>query len=128
MKTDEELFDIQQKAWSRLNRGGSIRPSEIEPTGGQCRDRAFLISTGDAEWWACWYPQMGGYCGKCIVILSKTGCVSNTCFEVVVWHNGDFPFSGESPAHLHHCDPQQFIDFGNTVANLQKRNPPHKED
>lgn len=35
-----------------------------------------------------------------------------------VWHNGEFPFEGRdgepaiSPARLHHCDGQQFVDFG----------------
>ena len=47
------------------------------------------------------------------------------CFEVYVWHDGEFPFDdsgdrGENgPAHLHHCMPSQFVEFGNLVLKLQ---------
>lgn len=37
-----------------------------EPTGDECEKRAYLP---DCDGYACWYPQMGGYHAKCVVIL-----------------------------------------------------------
>lgn len=64
---------------------------------------------------ACWYPQMGGYGGKCLIYANGSGC-----FDVYVWHDGEFPFTevGRAPTHLHHCDAQQFIDFGKFAQEL----------
>jgi len=71
---------------------------------------------------ATWYPQMGGYCGKCIVVPI------GDCFDAYVWHDGDFPFSGDAPpTFLHHCDPQQFIRFGTGVAQFLGAQPPPSE-
>ncbi len=69
---------------------------------------------------AAWYPQMGGYGALCWV---RFGCydgdppTSIPGFDVVVWHDGEWPFSGDDelgrePAHLHHCSADQFIEFG----------------
>lgn len=85
-----------------------------EPTSEQCSANAEV----GKRMWAAWYPQMGGYVGKCVV--EDLG----GCFDVWVWHDGEFAFGGEqeeapSPAHLHHCDPEQFIRFGETVKRLQ---------
>lgn len=83
-------------------------------------------------WIACWYPQMGGYCGKAVIRWDSG------CFEAYVWHDGDFPFStGEElwpptyddygnavtrykePAFLHHCSADQFIAFGEFAESLR---------
>jgi hypothetical protein len=87
-----------------------------EPTPEQCSTHADL---GDG-WIAIWYPQMGGYVGRAVVKYSY-----NSCFEAYVWHDGEFPFDGEDiygdvrlPRHLHHCDPDQFISFGEQVKRL----------
>jgi hypothetical protein len=73
--------------------------------------------------WACWYPQMGGYVAKAVVVRD------GDCWNVYVWHNGDFPFSGmderwpgepvPSPSELHHCDAEQFIGFGQFLQSLE---------
>lgn len=36
-----------------------------------------------------------------------------------VWHDGEFPFDdSRKPAFLHHCMPEQFIEFGEFVLEL----------
>lgn len=71
-------------------------------------------ATTGAELYATWYPQMGGYVARCVIALYDNGC-----FDAYIWHDGDFPFTDEPPHHLHHCDAQQFIDFGNFVLSKQ---------
>ena len=87
-----------------------MRPTE--PTGEQCTARHRFIFDGRRAV-ACWYPQMGGYCSKA-VLVDHGGC-----FQAYVWHDGEFPFGdGRAPRELHHCDPQQFIDLGELAAGL----------
>lgn len=87
-----------------------------EPTSEECAAHARV-----GEGWACWYPQMGGYVGKAVATLD------HGCWDVYVWHDGDFPFSGDSvwpgepapsPTLIHHCDPGQFIAFGQFLEGL----------
>lgn len=88
-----------------------------EPTSAQIRDHETIEWCGFTLH-ATWYPQMGGYVGKCWVAPLGNG----GCFDVWVWHDGEFPFSerpGTQPAFLHHCDPGQFVDFGQWVASLE---------
>lgn len=89
-----------------------------EPTPEECSSRAKI-----GEGWACWYPQMGGYVGKCVVVPSD-----GTCFDAWVWHDGEFPFSANTsdcgPTRLHHCDPEQFVRFGELVASLKGASSP----
>jgi len=62
------------------------------------------------------YPQMGGYCSRSIVESAGVG----DCFDVAIWHDGEFPFDdGRPPTGLHHCDPMQFVSFGLTVIEKQ---------
>lgn len=99
-----------------------------EPTGDQCENNEIVFETKDQIGVAVWYPQMGGYAGKCVVILDRIWqtdgrCSIGGCFECFVWHDGSFPFGDEtepgcSPAHLHHCDPEQFIRFGEKVKKM----------
>jgi len=70
------------------------------------------------EWkfFAIWYPQMGGYVGKAVIAICGNGC-----FEAFIWHDGSFPFNGDSfPAHIHHCMARQFIEFGEDIIKLQE--------
>ncbi len=90
-----------------------------EPTGDHCNHN--IMSTWNGErTMAIWYPQMGGYNGKAVVV----GPCEEGCFNVYVWHDGEFPFSqgdeGRGPAFLHHCDPKQFEMFGQIVRLFQQ--------
>ena len=87
-----------------------------EPTGDECNSN-MVVTFNEVDCHACWYPQMGGYVGKCWVVPQNSGC-----FRVYVWHDGNFPFTDEDDdrtvATIHHCNADQFIDFGNFVKTL----------
>jgi len=83
-----------------------------------------VIDFGDVKWTACWYPQMGGYVAKAWASLSSSEQKETSCFEVCVYHDGEFPFDESTPgapgnpAYLHHCSADQFIKFGNFLKTL----------
>jgi len=90
-----------------------------EPTGEQCNKCARVDFNGRRAF-ATWYPQMGGYCSKSVIVED------GQCFGAFVWHDGQFPFSDDghacddcgsrrSPAYIHHCDASQFVNFGQRV-------------
>jgi hypothetical protein len=84
-----------------------------EPTADECTRRAKVMDHG----WAGWYPQMGGYVSKCVAVPA------GDCWDVYVWHDGDFPFrEGRPPRELHHCEPAQFVEFGNWLIQLRDGN------
>lgn len=91
------------------------------PTLEQASDNSEMRWTdvnGEQVGFACWYPQMGGYVARCIIHPHNNGC-----FDAYVWHDGEFPFDetdGRSPARIHHCDAQQFIEFGKFAAGVCK--------
>lgn len=100
-----------------------------EPTSDQCTAREAFEFRGRPSF-AAWYPQMGGYGSHCIVVPCNNANPDDKpgdgCFDVYVWHDGEFPFSRandlargdlpRSPAHLHHCSAEQFVRFGTEVA------------
>jgi hypothetical protein len=95
-----------------------------EPTLEECSSNA-RVGPGHA----CWYPQMGGYVARAVVV--PNGSV-NACFDVAIWHDGEFPFSGDTdPGRqciwLHHCDPEQFVRFGEWVKTLPGMGETHTE-
>ncbi len=99
-----------------------------EPTGDQCNAEAKVYETEHLVGYAMWYPQMGGYVGKSVIVLDKKWTDGGHyqvggCFEAYVWHNGEFPFSEEDgdPAQIHHCDPKQFVRFGNAIQALNEQ-------
>jgi hypothetical protein len=103
-----------------------IENTPPEPTPEQCSTHA-RIEHGGHTYFACWYPQMGGYVGKCLVLVytSQDEPVERPCFDAYVWHDGEFPFSdarGTSlkPARLHHCGADQFIEFGQHVQSFAR--------
>lgn len=62
---------------------------------------------------------MGGYCGKAVALINESS--EESCFDVYVWHDGQWAFGDDQePAEMHHCDPDQFIEFGRTVKRFQK--------
>jgi len=76
---------------------------------------------------ALWYPQMGGYSGKCVVVGGENppneADRSDACFDCYVWHDGEFPFhdSDGPPVRLHHCMADQFKLFGDLVSLFLSR-------
>lgn len=91
-----------------------------EPTAEECNKNTEI----EPNKFAAWYPQMGGYGSFCIVHDLRSDAPG--CFDVYIWHDGEFPFSsadieedenGKKVAVLHHCDPEQFIIFGNIVKS-----------
>lgn len=105
-----------------------------QPTNDQCRDRArlpdFDMSGTLCPCFATYYPQMGGYVSRAVVVVlpAETKGETDGCFDVYVWHDGEFPFDENDPgnhrgpvAYLHHCMPSQFINFGQFVLDRQEQ-------
>jgi len=83
------------------------------PDAEECNERKKVFDRNDIVGVACWYPQMGGYMAKAVAFFNKLFKNENGCVDIVVWHDGDFPFTkGKSPRSLHHCSPDQFVEFG----------------
>lgn len=101
-----------------------------EPTAEECSNKSKVAEDDTTISYACWYPQMGGYVGKCVATFDKhwrvykNGSAIGGCIELDVWHNGEFPFSESegNPAHLHICDSEQFIDFGKFLRKMNNKN------
>lgn len=96
-----------------------------EPTGEQCSANCEVFRRAGKVGYAIWYPQMGGYVGKAVAVVDEKWSISGDvyyggCVDVYVWHDGEFPFSetDESPRLIHHCDPEQFINFGRRLTEL----------
>lgn len=100
--------------------------SQTEPTSDQCNERFVGKLENGLAYMACWYPQMGGYSGRCWVV---PGCWSSDGdppgFDAYVWHDGEFPFGGDSGTAvvLHHCASNQFMEFGRVVNLFLVANP-----
>lgn len=97
-----------------------------EPTPEQCSNHDRVYDIGHKVGYAIWYPQMGGYVGKAVAVLDhewiehSNGSRVGGCIDVYVWHDGDFPFGDErsGPITIHHCDPDQFVAFGEKLSEL----------
>lgn len=99
---------------------GLCRVRVPEPTPEQCKQGAEVTIErpgGPSRGYATWYPQMGGYTGKCVVEPE------GGCFNVFVWHDGEFPFGGGAPVELHHCMTEQFrrlADFVDSLPGMER--------
>jgi hypothetical protein len=90
--------------------GGVIDP----PTAEQCTARE-LIEIEGRRGVALWWPQMGGYVGKAVIFADPDGGA-----DVLVWHDGEFPFEGtcpncgedRQPARIYVTDPGDWVRFG----------------
>ena len=100
-----------------------------EPTSDDCTAHTrFDTYLGAA--YALWYPQMGGYVGKALAIpsIGDPTFPGDPCFDVYVWHDGEFPFSGvggwrkdDIPIRIHHCSGHQFVKFGLELLDIAER-------
>ncbi len=89
------------------------------PTAEQCTSNEQVFETEQHIGYAIWYPQMGGYFGKAVVVVARDSAPDD-CFNVYVWHTGEFAFGdGGTPVRIHHCNAAQFIEFGETVMAMQ---------
>lgn len=74
---------------------------------------------------ALWYPQMGGYVGRAVAVNLMHSDGEPGCIDVYVWHDGEFPFTGDDEfgrgpvRRIHHCDAGQFILFGEELEEFQ---------
>ena len=97
----------------------------FEPTAEQCDCNERVFEDEKTTGYAIWYPQMGGSVGKAVVLLGKNRSDdTGPCFDVLLWHDGNFPLQGEEdgpPVRLHHCSAEQFILFGIVVQALTQR-------
>ena len=101
-----------------------------DPTSKHCSNRDVVFEDEYKIGYACWYPQMGGYVGKCVALFDKgwkeygNNSAQGGCVDVFVWHDGEFPFSENDgiPHELHHCSPKQFIDFGKFLLKINEHN------
>jgi hypothetical protein len=92
-----------------------------QPTPEECEAGTTYEHAG-RRGFATWYPQMGGYVGRCVVLFGASTTVDGKdggCFDVFVWHDGEFPFGDRDPIDLHHCMAEQFIEFGRVVLAKQ---------
>lgn len=96
-----------------------------EPNGDQCERNERLADVDGYPAYACWYPQMGGYHGKAVCVVTGG---EDECFDVFVWHDGTFPFGDGNPSRVHHCSPSQFISFGEAVLTFQRKHPPENDE
>ena len=104
-----------------MSRNKRVLPPD-EPSGEDCEWNKTFEWNG-LKAMACWYPQMGGYVGKCVVV-DESPADPGGCFGVFIWHDGEFPFTidsenGNQPYYLHHCAAEQFIAFGELVNKFQ---------
>jgi hypothetical protein len=100
---------------------------ERGPTSEECQATA-RVRLGERSYVATWYPQMGGYVGRCWLDLHACGDGENSAddgFDAIVYHDGEFPFSDgrRHPVVLHHCSADQFIEFGELVRKLTQEAP-----
>lgn len=99
-----------------------------EPTSQQCTDKARLTLDDGRPAHAIWWPKMGGYGGRALVVGHTGGCG-----EVYVWHDGEFPFSsdgprGRQPVQIHVCDPEQWVELGHQLCRVLELDEDEDED
>lgn len=128
--------------WADKNGNIGVCPSEAEaerlalgntvtaidgipiPSPAECNENSRVMDIRGRPAYACWYPQMGGYAARAVIVpgtdIDLDGNTSGA--DVYVWHDGEFPFSmtGRPPVELHHCSGEQFVKFGLLILNLNK--------
>lgn len=66
----------------------------------------------------CYHPQWGGYSSHAEVEFDRKTDTGPGCFELSVYHDGDFPSDGIE-FQRHCCAADQFIRFGLNVLEAQ---------
>ena len=92
-----------------------------EPTPEECSARTKGTWEGQ-EIIATWFPQLGGYVGKAVVVIENGPADEPDGPDIWVWHNGEFPFTGEdemSPVNLHVCIPGDHVAFWKWVESWE---------
>lgn len=99
-----------------------------EPTSDECTGRAKVGEHATAFW----FPQMGGYTARAVAVVDPVDC----CIDVWVWHNGEFPFTGESclgcgfprsPMRIHATSGFDWIRMGEFFDELEEAARPEPE-
>jgi len=105
-------LDLQEADAKRQYRADVLSP--------KCTERVVEETEHDYKLFV-WHPQWGGYGSHAEVEFSKTTGGNDSspgCFELAVYHNGDFP-TDEPVFHRHCCSAEQFIRFGLDVLEAQ---------
>ena len=102
----------------------SVNRKIVEPTYEEVNKKAIRILPDGSKEYCMWFPQLGGYHAKMVILVMPTEEEYANCIDAYVWHNGDFPFSEEpgypvNPRELHICDAEQWIDFGKELYKIQ---------
>lgn len=90
-----------------------------QPTSEQCTCAHIGTTPDGRSTIAAWFPSIGGYAAPSLIVIGEC------CFDVYVWHNGDFPFAADSlgneeiPRRLHISDGDDFIRFGKRLNELR---------
>lgn len=86
------------------------------PTAEQCSAGLRVEVDDDTAATAAWWPQTGGYVGRCWIVSGRH-VEPDSCVDVHVWHDGQFPFAedGRSPTVLHLCVAAQFREFADAI-------------
>lgn len=107
--TQRRLND--RRDWQQAQIGAKCSACIVEET-----EKGFKLFT--------MHPQWGGYGGWAEIAFDKTSGDSDCgpgCFELAVYHDGDFP-SDEIKFQRHCCDATQFLRFGLDVLEAQMKN------
>ncbi len=83
-----------------------------EPNSAECF-AGTTIDTPVGEGRACWYPQIGGHAAHAIAVFTRL------CWDIYIWHDGEFSFTGERPVEMHHCEAAQFTRFGQLLESWE---------
>lgn len=110
------------------------RYSVARPTSEEC-DKRDIVYDSEAKYGvASWYPQMGGYASRCVVVLDKEhsrsldGYTLGGCIDIAIWHDGMFPTDDDRPSQwLHVCDPWQWVRFFHDFGTLNDERCVHAD-
>lgn len=98
-----------------------------QPTGDECTSHSHVA---EFDAYAVWYPQQGGYVGKCWIQFDDNDTMTvngepvgepGGCFTAHVYHDGEFPMHDDNavPISTHHCMWEQFVQFGEAVRDFE---------